>query len=1051
MKNWLVILLVILFILPTYGNSFGTFGNLNYVGYGSENYIGSDILHREGLLRKSEYELIKMIKLFPKAASIDKALLLDAENDALSGNMKVARSKLEEFIETKPNSPLVAHAALQRAFISFENADFKQAEYDFYETRQLAQNDYVARVNQDYAVIEHEASFWQAVSMSNQGRHQEAIPIYLDAAEKYESEKYADDALFMVATIKEMNRKNREAIEYYKRIIENYPNRNTFLISKIRLANNHLLLREYSAALIALESAEATIPNIEKSLDLEDGLFEKQDFADLAPQMIIYLKGESYNMSGNYQKGLITFQTFLETYNDSEFTENSRLGAGWALLNLQEAEEALKYYDKVIENIDDDNFRERSIAQLYRTVALKELGKVDKAQDELSALSVQPTYPFLGQVLLELGQIYYEKQEYDKARRTVERGLRESTDAKITVRLHLILGAIFLENELWSRAASEYKKAENIATNSTIVLLPRKEWYISESRFKQGIALVKAQRSADAIQPLLAYIATNPDDKRTHEAYFWLAESYYNTDMLNSAAETYDVVLQQFPNSPRREQAYYGKGWSYFRMKDFRNSSSEFDQMIKEFPKSKYALEVLTRQGDGYYLQKNYRKAADSYARASRIGPGTDEGQYASYQLCHALYRSGQLESAINSLLDFIRQYNDSPYAPNAMYLVGWIKFQQRRYDEAIDNFLFLQSAYPQSSLLPRSHYAIGDAHYNAGNFESAIAAYRTVVEEYPASALAPEALRSIQYSLLALGREEEAIDIAGEYIESNPESPFVEEFQLKRAEMFYSGKKFDNSAEEYKNFIDKNPDSDKVPEVIYWMGKSYAGMKELEKAEDAFNMLVIKFPEEELAGIALLESGIMYKNNANATKADSLFLQLRNIYPKHEASAQAGFELAVLKIAKEDTLAALELFRATADSFPNLDYGDQSRYQIARYYRNKDMNDSALYHFNILAEIQENAELAALAQYRVGELYMKKEMYDQAVLAFKKVIERFTGIEDWFTLAHLSLGEAYENMEDAESAAQVYTSLIAIRPDEEDDYHKTAKARLERIQKTNE
>ncbi|MFW5662900.1 MAG: hypothetical protein ACOCZW_04165, partial [Bacteroidota bacterium] len=55
----------------------------------------------------------------------------------------------------------------------------------------------------------------------------------------------------------------------------------------------------------------------------------------------------------------------------------------------------------------------------------------------LSALSLRPAYPFLGLVLLELGQIYYEDGIYDQAARTLERAEREATDAKVSVRTHL--------------------------------------------------------------------------------------------------------------------------------------------------------------------------------------------------------------------------------------------------------------------------------------------------------------------------------------------------------------------------------------------------------------------------------------------------------------------------------------------------------------------------------------------------------------------------------------------------------------------------------------
>ena len=88
------------------------------------------------------------------------------------------------------------------------------------------------------------------------------------------------------------------------------------------------------------------------------------------------------------------------------------------------------------------------------------------------------------------------------------------------------------------------------------------------------------------------------------------------------------------------------------------------------------------------------------------------------------------------------------------MYLVGWIRFQQGKYNEAVDNFKFLIKAYSSSGLVARSHYTIGDAYYNRGNYDGAIESYKTVVELFPSSDLAPEAMKSMQQCLLILGRE---------------------------------------------------------------------------------------------------------------------------------------------------------------------------------------------------------------------------------------------------------------------------------------------------------
>jgi tetratricopeptide (TPR) repeat protein len=74
----------------------------------------------------------------------------------------------------------------------------------------------------------------------------------------------------------------------------------------------------------------------------------------------------------------------------------------------------------------------------------------------------------------------------------------------------------------------------------------------------------------------------------------------------------------------------------------------------------------------------------------------------------------------------------------------------------------------------------------------------------------------------------------------------------------------------------------------------------------------------------------------------------------------------------------------------------------------------------------------------------MREENYEEAAEQFAIVRDKFEGYEDWYSLALLGLGQAYEELEKFEEAREVYNALDALRP--EDDFGKTAKSRLNRI-----
>lgn len=1011
--------------------------------FGSLQYEQSEEDFHDGLIKNSERKLFDLLEKFPNNPSKDKSLLLKAKIDYSQDNLNVAFHQLSNFIKTRSNSPFIPFAELMRGLISLEQKKYNDAEVFFEAAIIYAESDIDERDRNTYSDIAHLANFWYAISLSKQGRTLEAISPFVSAAINYPDGDYADEALYNIGRIYEINLKHDSAISYFRLNSRSYPFRNTYLSSLVAEASNLLSLRQPTSALLALNQAETLLDHIilKDSISLQ---YEEQTSVDNIREIILYLKGESYNIAANYQEASNVFDFFLQTYADSEFIDLIRLGYGWSLLNLNKNSLALEQYEKIIQNNEDNPSKVLTTAQLYKVVALKRDGMKEIAKKELIALSSQPAYPLLGNVLLELGQIYYEEEDYETSIKTLERAAIETQDGRILVRINLLLASAYMERGLWDRAAKEYKKAIKLAESSNEIYMPRKKWYLLEANLKLGISLINSMRSAEAISNLQYFLANGKDDPRMDEAIFWLAEAFYKNDLLKNAIENYDKILKNFPASSRREESIYGIGWAHFRLQEFDKSSVYFENLVKEFPKSKFAVEVLTRQGDGYYLKKNFKPAAEFYSKASKLSPGSDEGQYATYQLANAQYRMGANEQAISSLLRFVQLYNKSKFAPNALYLVGWIRFQENKYKEAIDNFNFMITAYSQSTLVPRAYYAIGDCYYNMGDYENAITNYKIVIESFPGSDLAPESIKSIQYCLISLGRDNEAIDIANKYVETNPESPFAPVFQKKIGEMFYQGQKYNDAVNEFSKFVEKHPQDESTPEVLFMMAKSYINLNNSEKAKDILKKIQLYYPKSEWAPTALLESGLLHLEMADVATADSLLASIETNYPNTDFAAQGAFERAIIKYRQGDTVSALNLFLNVNNKYEKSDWGDQSIYRIAMHYRGNGQYDSARTYFALISDVKENPKISSEARYRIGELYFRDKDYQNAINNFVIVKDNFEGFEDWYSLSLLNLGEAYEKIGNNDSAREIYNTLEIIRPN--DDFGKTAKSRLKRM-----
>jgi len=1079
--------------------------------YGAERSVHTLAELQTALIQEAKHSAAAALVAFPASPAQDRLVLSLAEAEFRAGEYESACRRINTFVAERPNSPLIAAMLMMAGEHAFEQQHYAQAHEYFSRAARQAQTDIAQRTAEpskrdssnaeplayqppttsadaSYTTLAANALFWDAVSLLVQSKHERdaraeaAQSRLLLCANTYPNGDYADDALFLCGRLAAVRGEYEQALAYHQRLISTYPNRNTRLAASLRLAQNHIALRQTNDALVALDNIREQMdknlwttnqwaPNAENSprattanrfptsvpvpllrtsaLATHSSI---QSYADNAEEQWLYLRGEALNLSGKYDEANSTFSTLINSYPQSPMLLRARLGKGFALLNRERYDEALKQYDAIIDadltNTNTDDARLVSAARLYRPVCLKHSGRREEARKELSALAIRSDFAYTAQALVELGQMQYEDGNFDEARKTLERALRENPEPMTSVRAQMLLGETCVQAGFYSVALRAFDKTEQLAEQTPSRLLPNKSLYVLNARLKRGVAMVGAKQYREAIAALSKFLAQFPDAEGRDEAAFWLAEAYYEADLLTNAETAFQTFLKTYPHSHRVEAAWYGLGWTQFRTRQFTEAAGTFTRMLREFPQSEYALDVLTRKGDGHYLTKQYRPAADAYRQASRINPKSAQGEYAAFQLGQCLYRLQDFDQAASEMERFVKRYPNSTLADEASYLIGWMHFQQRRYEDAATQFNILVEQYPDGTSAPRGYYAMGDALFNMGKYDAAIASYKTVADRFPSSPLAPDAVNAMQYCLTMLGRDQEAAMLADAYINTHPNSQFSQEIRFKKAELLFNSRKFENAIAEYEDFLSKDRNASTMPEkhaeALLMMGKSYLGLNDTSRAFATFARLQERFPKSPSAAAAALELGLFRVEQKRFAEADTIFARLTRQYPSDESGIRAAFERANLREARGDTAQAMVLYKGVAERYAGTDYGDRCRFRVGTWFRSRNEFDSARAQFAML--LNRTDELGAEAQYRVGELYQREKNYPKAIEAYVNTKTQFTDIEDWYSLALVNLGLCYEQVRNIEAAKEAYKLVIIARGG--DDIGKAAQQHLDRLMK---
>jgi TolA-binding protein len=109
------------------------------------------------------------------------------------------------------------------------------------------------------------------------------------------------------------------------------------------------------------------------------------------------------------------------------------------------------------------------------------------------------------------------------------------------------------------------------------------------------------------------------------------------------------------------------------------------------------------------------------------------------------LYRSalrdksgGKLDLAAQQFQDFLRWFDSTEYAPNALFHLGDIQFSQGQYDAALVSFNMVMEKYPQSNnKAVDAHYMKAKTLTQMGQRTAAAQEYRELIRLYPRHELA--------------------------------------------------------------------------------------------------------------------------------------------------------------------------------------------------------------------------------------------------------------------------------------------------------------------------
>lgn len=650
----------------------------------------------------------------------------------------------------------------------------------------------------DLRMEENEDHLADTVTVADEYTFAETISLYEDILENDVTYKNSDRVLYQLSRAYELSSQYEKALQALDQLVYKYPNSDYFVEAQFRRGEILFVEKKYPLA----EDAYASV--ISHGPDTEFYMHS------------LYKHGWTHFKQVDYDLGLPSFNGVLEVLLTTGVEEND-------ISKLSEPDQELL----------DDTLRATGLSFGYLGGAKEVSGYFVKAGRK----------PYEVLVYERLGKQYLDKKRWSDAANTYREYVEtHKFDARAP---HFQIKSIeaykkggFPTEVLRAKKQfvveyninSEYWVYNDIEESSDIVIL-LKTTITDLAKHYHSIAQNEKKKPNkfynEAATWYRAYLESFPDDDKSPEMNFYLAEIYYETKRYNQAVVEYENTAYEYTKHQKSAESGYAAIISYNEwIKIDKNTTNQIQiksklidssfKFAENFPKHPEVPKVMTVAAEELYSRKNYERAIvasniviDKYPNADKklllsswtvsAHSSFDTGQYAESE--KAYMQALQRVNANKELSDPLKKRLAA-----SIYKQGEMSKKEGNLDQAVQHYLRVGAIVPDAEIRATAQYDAAAALLELEDWDRASSTLEDFRVRYPKHKLQADVTKKLAVSY---EKGEEHIKAAKQYeviAQSTKEISAQRNAQLQAAELYTKGGDYISAEKSLKIYIEKHP-----------------------------------------------------------------------------------------------------------------------------------------------------------------------------------------------------------------------------------------------------
>ena len=926
----------------------------------------------------------------------------------------IAKDRFKAFLQEYPDSENADDARFLMAECALRLKGYDEA-IQHYKRLQIDYPDSPLRLDAVYGV---------ATAWFRQGKYEEAIKAFEKVIEESHDEQVISQSLYLIGEGYDNLGLYQKAGAYYNRVLTKYPQSPKAKDALYARGWSFYRLNEYQAAYDVFTRFIKTYSNhyavVEASYRAAESLFNLGDWADAQTayqnflgtygkdeehrQIILSARfrlGECYFQQQLMDEAKETFQLLLQEYGTSPIAVEAQYWIAEILLEQGKYAEAVYEYGKIVnlhpksDVVDDAQFgiatayfRQGDYVQArtqFKVVAENlrsnladsarfRIGECFRLQREFNSAilnykKVRPTSSYAADALYALGTSAFELQDYTQAARTFNELLQSySTNPLKPYALHQ-LGLAYFNLDEYQKSVEVFDFFFEATRGSEFETAPQ-----DEALFWKARALYELKNYSEATQTFERLLQLFPNSRQS-EAELFIAESIFwnqqNESGFQSAREKYQALLDKHPEEKWAEKCRYGIGWTHFSeatlskdgstaAKHYQSAIDAWGEVVKNHSTGELADQAQYHIGVAHINLKQYNDAIDAFNQLIAGYSGSNWHDDARYHIGWSLYKQEKYDEAILAYDEMLKKHSGSQFVPQAVFGIANSYFKQGMFTKSVEYFQRVVNEFPNPirepgteqivDLRPEAQYYIAESYLSHRDNAAAIEAYGKVIQHYPASEWADDAQYGVALAFENLGQKEKAIQAYRTLIRRYASGDLAADAQIKIAGFYYQDKDFTRAIAEFQEAINRNPNTQEAWLAQYNIGKSYIALASYRQAIKAFERVD---PRSDIAATAAYEIGFAWYdiNNPgrNLGNAANALLKVAQEFPKNPDATRALSLAGKCYQELAEWNKAVGVYRQILGSYPHSEEAKRAQLELGHTYRSQGKPENAIAAYDVI------------------------------------------------------------------------------------------------------